>query len=267
MGSKSSPAPDYVGAAQATAAGNVNAAQVAADANRVNQNTPYGSISWQPPSTPDGQWTSTQTLSPDQQTLLNGNNQLSQGLLGLGNSTLGQIGSNLSTPITAADLPANMVNPGESGQQAYMRMAAPDLQMARQTAESQAAQQGITQGSEAWQNMQRQLGVNENNAENQSIQTGFGMGQQAQQQALQTQTALKSEPINMISALRSGSQVTNPTFSGVPQQQATTGADILGATNAAGQWQQGINNANTSTTNAGISAAGTAAAAYAAYLY
>ena len=55
MGKGSSPpppAPDYAGAAQATAAGNLEAARANAAANRVNQYTPYGSIEYSrtPPS-------------------------------------------------------------------------------------------------------------------------------------------------------------------------------------------------------------------------
>ena len=40
------PAPDYTGAATATAAGNLEAAKVAAAANRVNQVTPYGNLTY-----------------------------------------------------------------------------------------------------------------------------------------------------------------------------------------------------------------------------
>ena len=245
MGSKSAPTPDYTGAAQATAQGNLQAAQAATMANRVNQITPQGSLTYTAPANDQSPWTATQTYSPDQQAIYDKNNQLSSGLLGLAGSTLGQIGANMATPTTAADLPASMVNAGETGQQAYMRMAQPDLAKAREQAESEAAQSGITRGSAAWDDLQRTLGVNENNAQDHAITSGFGMGQQAQQQALQTDTALKSQPINMISALRTGSQVSNPTFSNVPQQQATPGADLLGAANATGQ--AGIANANAST--------------------
>jgi hypothetical protein len=263
MGSKSAPTPDYAGAAQATAAGNLQAAKDATMANRVNQITPQGSLTYTAPKDDKNPWTVTQTYSPDQQNLYDQNNRLGSGLLGLAGSTLGQIGSDMSHPITAADLPANMVNAGESGQQAYMRMAQPDLAKAREMAETQAAQQGITRGSAAWDDMQRTLGVNENNASDHAITSGFGMGQQAQQQALQTQTALKANPINMISALRSGGQVSNPTFSSVPQQQTTTGADMLGAANMTGQ----ANIANANASQAGINGLlGTAGQLGAAYL-
>ena len=40
------PAPDYTGAAQATASGNLDAARAAAAANRVNQVTPYGNLNY-----------------------------------------------------------------------------------------------------------------------------------------------------------------------------------------------------------------------------
>ena len=262
MGSKSSPAPDYTGAAQATAAGNLDAAKFTTQANRVNQVTPYGSLTYTH-SGPDGNdWTATQTLSPEQQRLQDQNYSLQTGLLGLGQHTLGQVSNSMENPITAADLPTSMINAGENGQQAYMRMAAPDLAKSRELAESEAAQQGITRGSAAWDDLQRTLGVNENNAQDHAITSGFGMGQQAQQQALQVQDALRNMPINQINALRTGNQVTSPTFTGVPQQQQTTGADLLGATTQAGNWQQAQNNANTSTTNSALGAAGTVAAAF-----
>ena len=40
------PAPDYTGAAQATAAGNLEAAKYTTEANRINQYTPYGNLTY-----------------------------------------------------------------------------------------------------------------------------------------------------------------------------------------------------------------------------
>jgi hypothetical protein len=262
MGSKSSPAPDYRGATQETAQGNIQAAQAAVEANRVNQVTPQGSLTYSAPTTPGGQWTATQSLSPEQQALYQQGTSLSGGLLGLAGHTLDNSAGSLSQPVTAGQLPASMVNAGETGQQAYMRMAAPDLAKAREQQESVAAQSGITRGSAAWDDLQRTLGVNENNAENQSIQTGFGMGQQAQKQGFDISTGLQDHTTNIINALRTGSQVSNPSYASVPQQQATTGADALGATTAAGNWMMGQDAQRNATTNAGITAAGMAAAAY-----
>ena len=76
------PAPDYTGAANATAAGNLDAAKAAAAANRVNQVTPYGNLTYsqdpsQAGSTGQGGWSATTTLAPAQQTLLDQQNQAS----------------------------------------------------------------------------------------------------------------------------------------------------------------------------------------------
>jgi hypothetical protein len=50
-------------------------------------------------------------------------------------------------------------------------------------------------------------------------------------------------PLNTLSALRTGAQVQNPTFQNVPQQATTSGADLLGATSATGNYNLGTYNA------------------------
>ena len=251
------PAPDYTAAATATAAGDLQAAQTAAMANRVNQVTPQGDLTYTPPANSNLPWTVTQSYSPAEQQLFNQGNQINSGLLGLGSTALGQISSNMVKPITASDLPASMVGAGQTGYQAYMAQVQPSLDEAKEAAESQMAQQGIPQGSQAWQNEERQLGVNQNQAQDQAEQTGFTQGQSAQQQALQIQTALQDQPINEVDALRSGSQVTNPNFTSVPQQQTTTGANLLGAAQDTANYNIAGTNAAQSGSNAAMGAIGT----------
>ena len=109
FGSPATPAtPDYTGAAQATAAGNLDAARAATAANRVNQVTPYGSLNYSvtgqdPYGNPT--WTATQTLSPDQQQLLDIQNQTSLGLGNLQNQGLGYVQNMLSQPFDTSKLP------------------------------------------------------------------------------------------------------------------------------------------------------------------
>jgi hypothetical protein len=50
-------------------------------------------------------------------------------------------------------------------------------------------------------------------------------------------------PLNTLSALGTGAQVQNPTFQNAPQQATTSGADILGATQAGYNAQMGGFNA------------------------
>jgi hypothetical protein len=68
-------------------------------------------------------------------------------------------------------------------------------------------------------------------------------GLNANQQAFQQQAYNQMQPINVINALRTGSQVQNPSFANTPQQAPTAGADILGATNASYQNQLAATNA------------------------
>jgi hypothetical protein len=62
--------PDYAGAAQQTAQGNLEAARAATAANRVNQRTPYGNLEYTQSGTNsygNPMWTATQTIDPSLQ--------------------------------------------------------------------------------------------------------------------------------------------------------------------------------------------------------
>lgn len=95
MGSKNSapPAPDYTGAASATAAGNLQNLQYQTAANRPDIYTPWGSQTWSQDA--NGKWTQNVSLSPDQQASLDAQqktqlnqSQLAQGLQGQVASTM-----------------------------------------------------------------------------------------------------------------------------------------------------------------------------------
>lgn len=256
--SPSAPAPvDTTAAAQATAAGNLDAARAATAANRVNQYTPYGSLIYnQDPNaaTPDSGWSVTQSLSPIQQQLLDQQNQTSLGLSGLANQGLGYVKDALGNNITAADLPANMVNPGQTGQDALMARFQPQIDQSHAALETQLANQGIVPGSEAYTNAMRTQNQSENDLRSQAALNGISVGQNAQNQQLQLLTALQNQPINMLNAVRSGSQVTNPTFTSVPQQATTAGPDYLGAANSQQANNTGLYNSQVGSANSNNSA-------------
>jgi hypothetical protein len=87
-------APDYTGAAQQTAQGNLDAARVATAANRVNQVTPYGNLNYAETgvdSYGNPTWTATTSLSDVGQQLLNNQNATSLGLGSAINAQLGQV--------------------------------------------------------------------------------------------------------------------------------------------------------------------------------
>ena len=243
----SAPAPpDYRAAAQETAAGNIDAARVATAANRVNQITPYGSLKYDitgadPYGNPT--YTATQSLSPAQQQLLDYQNQASIGLGSLANKGLGYVENMLQTPFDVSKLPTTGFNPSQSYQDAYMQRLAPQLQQGREQLQQQLANQGIDIGSTAYDRAMQAQAQRENDLLLGATTQGFGVGQQARQSALQEQAYLRNEPLNTLSAVRTGAQVQGPQFVNSYNQATTQGPDILGASQMGYNAQMGDFNA------------------------
>ena len=228
MGSKGGDAPeapDYAAAAQQTAQGNLEAARVAAKANRVNQYTPYGNLIYtqDSPDNPD-KWSSRIDLSPTGQQLLDYSNVAQ---LGLGEQTgqaLGRVDETLSQPFDYNSV-------GQLADESYKAQTArldPEWQQREQAFQQQMANQGISAGGEAYNNASRQFGQQRNDAYSQARLNA----QQMMPQTFQLSSSIRNQPLNELSALRTGSQVTNPQFTPVPQQQTTPGANYLGAAQA-----------------------------------
>jgi hypothetical protein len=238
-------APDYRAAAQETAAGNLDAARAATAANRVNQVTPYGNLDY----TISGQdpygnptWTATTSLSDVGQQLLNNQNAASLGLGGTINAALGRVQSTMGQEFNP-NLPSTGFNPGQSYQDAYMQRLAPQLEQNREAMQARLANQGIAPGTQAYDNAMRQQAVKENDLLLGATTQGFGVGSQANQQAFNQEMTKYNMPLNTLSALRSGSQVQNPSFVNSAQQATTGGADILGAAQMGYNAQMGDFNA------------------------
>jgi hypothetical protein len=224
-------APNYAAAAQETAQGNLDAARAATAANRVNQVTPYGnldySISGQDPYG-NPTWTATTSLSDVGQQLLNNQNAASLGLGGTINAALGRVQSTMGQEFNP-NLPSTGFDPGQSYQDAYMQRLAPQLEQNREATQARLANQGIAPGTQAYENAMRQQAQRENDLLLGATTQGFGVGSQANQQAFNQEMTKYNMPLNTLSALRSGSQVQNPSFVNSAQQATTSGADILGA--------------------------------------
>ena len=246
------PPPDYVGAAQQTAAGNLEAARATAAANRVNQITPYGNLTYNisgKDSYGNDMYTANQTLTPAQQKILEQNQGLSSGLLNTAQSGLNYANNVLSKPgVDLSQLPQIGINPGETYSDAIMRRLAPQIAQESQSSDAQLANQGIAPGTEAYANAKRQLAMSQNDRQLGAITSGMNVGMGANQQAFNQQAYNQMQPINVINALRTGSQVQNPNYVSVPQQANVNGADILGATGAQYNAQLAANNANNANT-------------------
>ncbi len=235
------PAPDYKAAAESTAAG-----------NRVSQYTPYGSLEYyQDPNATDSNqgWSAVTTLAPAQRQLLDQQNKTSLGLSALTDRGLGFVNDALSNQISLKSLPKSMVNPGQTGQDALMARFQPQIDQSRKELTTQLANQGIMPGSEAYANAMRTQTQSENDLRMQAALHGIDVGQNAQNQQLGLQTALQNQPLNILNAVRSGSQVTNPTFGTTPG-----GADYSSALKDQSSYNQGLYNSQVASANAGNAA-------------
>lgn len=252
------PAPDYTGAANATAAGNLAAAQQAQQANMVNQTTPYGSLNYTEDPTSrfssgNPSYSSSIDLSPTGQTLLDQQDATSIGLGNLTGTALDRVAQSQSTPFDYGSV-------GDVEDQAYNDQTArldPQWAQATTSQDSTLANQGILPGSEAYTNSMRDF----NAAKNDAYTSARTAALNTAPQTLQLATALRNQPLNELNALRTGSQVTNPTFGTTPQQQTTTGANLLGAAQAQGSYDQGIYGSNVASANSNNSTTGAVAGA------
>jgi hypothetical protein len=250
--------PDYTGAAQATAAGNLDAARATVAANRVNQVTPYGTLKYSvtgqdPYGNPT--WTSTSALSPDQQALYDYDIASSKGLGQLQGKGLSYVSNMLDKPFDTSGLPSTGINAGEQMSESIMRRLQPTLAMEQKQFDTNMANQGIPLGSEAYENAKRMFDQRQNDRLVSSIIQGTQTGLQARGQGFSEQAYQRNEPINTLNAVRSGSQVTNPNsfFVNAPQQATTAGADYLGAAGMTGNANVAAANASNAQRNAMIS--------------
>lgn len=258
------PAPDYAGAAQAQGAANVETAKQQGLINNPNINTPYGSqqVTWDA----SGQPTINQSLAPAQQQLLDAQNRISQNLAGVAESGLNRIGNAMATPFDTSNvkpLQADAAAREAAQNAAYANQTArldPQFQTQQDQMETKLRNQGLVPGGEAYDLAMRDFNFGKNDAYqqayNNSFNTGlaaqqadFGMQNQANQANLQQQAYLRSLPLNELNALRTGSQVQNPTFQQYnPTQIGQT--PVFAATQAQAAADQNAYNAQVAQNNA-----------------
>jgi hypothetical protein len=270
-GGSAPPPPDYRGAAIETAKGDVEAARLATAANRVNQITPYGELRYSTnPADLDQwgnqMWTATQTLSPSQQKLLDYQNATSEGLGELTSKGLGYVENMLDDPFSTQNLPSLGFDPSQSFQDAYMARLQPQIEQSQEALDTRLANAGIPIGSEAYNRAQMTEGRRINDLRLGATTQGFGTGLAARQQGFNEAAYQRNEPLNTLNAVRTGAQVTNPSYVSVPQQATTKGADLLGAATAEGNYNTASANASAAKdagmTSGLFSLAGTAAMAF-----
>ncbi len=192
--------------------------------NRYDQVNPLGAQTWQ--QDPSGNWTSISQLSPEQQTLLSQQQDIGTHMNDIALNQLGTIGDQLGKGIDFSSLPASPINAGQTAQDAIMSRLTPQFDRDQNTLNTQLANQGIGLGTEAWNNAQDQFGRNKNDAMIQAGLQGINTGFNARNQGMQELAFQQNQPINALNALRSGGQVSMPTFA---NQGSISGPDLTGA--------------------------------------
>lgn len=221
-------APDPTATANAQGNMNTNTAITQQLLNQTNQVTPYGNLTYSQNGNStftgaDGksytvpQFTATQTLTPQQQQLLDLSNKTKSNLGQIGVDQSAKIGSLLGTNVNLDTATENKID--------QLGAARLDPQFARSedALRTQLSNKGIQPGSQAWNAEMTQFQQGKNDAYNQLYLNGR---QQGSQEALTE----RNQPINEISALLSGSQVSQPNYTSTPTT-SVGGVDYTGLVN------------------------------------
>ena len=254
-GGKSAPAaPDYTGAANATAAANLQAAQAATAANRVNQYTPYGNLEYAQSGTDangNPLWTATQSVAPGLQNAVTSSQNAISGY------NYSPFAANVNPLQTSVDPSVTGQAGWDKATNAILQRLNPTIQHQSEMSDQQLANQGIMPGSEAYNRAKQQLAQQQNDlltqaslggaqVQNQMYNQALAnaqLGNQANQigygQQLSTYGTNLQAPLTYAQGVKS---LATPNYINPAQQQTTQGADILGATNA--QYQNQLANYN-----------------------
>lgn len=278
MCSPSPPPPaDYAGAAAAQGAANKETAIASSRLNNPNTIGPYGTQTWTEGATDDARPTVTQVLSPEQQQLLDQQNNV-KGLLG----GLGEQGATALQGVVGKTL--DISGAPEVGGYDATRQKVIDAMMGRvnedygkQTdqANSDLISAGIRPGTKAYADRMQMIERSRNDARTQAEIAGgnatsqaFNTDTQRRKDAIAEILAQRQTPLNEVSALMSGSQVANPfATTGVAQNTNMAPSPVFGAAQAQDQANTGIFNAQSASANSQqnglMSLAGAAVMAYA----
>lgn len=228
MGKKQPSAPDPAQTAAAQGQWNSFTAQQQQAMNMTNQNSPWGSLTYDQTGTqtiidPNGKavqvprYTANTTLSPQQQAIYDQTQAAELNLANIANEQSGRVGELLNNPFDysnrdaenwAYDLASSRILPQQQKNEASLR--------------TQLVNSGIRPGTAQWDSEMARLTNANTDQLNQLALTG-------RQQGFNEQLAIRNQPLNEVIGLMSGTQIQNPnaTFAQTPQSQVA-GVDYAG---------------------------------------
>jgi hypothetical protein len=209
-------------------------AKAQSEASRFNQATPYGMSYW------NGN-TQFQQLSPDQQNILDQQEQYSQGVGQKINQGLYSVGN---FGIDQSKLPQMDTQAGDTVYQSYMNRLQPQMAQQNESFEQQMANQGIAPGTQAYDNAKRNLMQGQNDLMLQGASNAATAQNNVYNTALGGQVTIGNQPINQLNALRNGLTLNNPTY-----QNTGSAPNLTGAAQAQFSGQQGLYNVDQANQN------------------
>lgn len=273
------PDPNVTSAAQT--ASNKETALYNFGLNNPNTSTPLGSLQFTTDTSNPNQPTTTEnvTLSPAEQQIFDQSNanviqqgqnaQTAQGNVTNLLQTPYNLQGNIGHPLSQTDQQQDLQNAQNSLYQQQTQYLDPQFQQSQAQLQSQLANQGIPQGSQAYNtamdNLARQKqqayqgamdSATSGGAAYQAQLSNTGLANQAQQAQLYTQQY--QEPLNLYSSLMTGTQPTLPQFAGLNASQAAP-TNVLGAYQNAYQGQLNAYNTAVGTQNSQMSGLGSLA--------
>lgn len=219
---KAPKAPDPATVAQAQAGVNLSSAVTQQNLNMVDQVNPWGTVDYSQNGSTRfkdsfGNWvevptfTQKTTFTPQQQAIFDASQGAQTNLANIAQEQSSRVQDALSDPFQfnnqdaanwAYDLGAQRLDPRFDRENEALR--------------TRLTNQGIREGTQAWNNAFGRQGEMENDAYNQLMLQGRG-------QAFSENLATRNQPLNELSALLSGSQVSNPAQMSGPTPQASVG--------------------------------------------
>lgn len=228
-------APDPAATSAAQTQSNKETALYQFGLSNPNYNTPLGDLNYSVDTTNPNQpvTTANVSLSPGQQSLYDQNTKQSIDLSNLAGQLQSRVGDTLNQPLpTSGDFNTAEKNAQDAYYKNQTQYLDPQFQQGQEQLDAKLANQGITMGSEAYNNDQNNFARQKQSAYDTAQQNAILQGPQNAQQLFALNSAERSQPLNEFNALRSQSQVSMPSFSGT-QPTAVSPTNVSGNINTA----------------------------------
>lgn len=241
MGKKSGPSPpDPMETAQAQQQANAEAVRESALVNQIGQVTPYGTVRYEGEvGSPDRK--QIVELGAGQQRVLDAQTGIAGTLGDLGLTQAQALGGQLGQPFSLGGLGqmSTGMDARNAAESALLGRLEPMMARDEDALRNRLANQGITQGSEAYSNAMSDFSQGRNDARLAAVAAAggeqsrqFGMDQAARQQQISELLTQRQQPINELAALLQGAPAITTVQPNQSAQYSLQAPDIMGATMA-----------------------------------